>query len=138
MAKTVTQSFTDFLKNLEVTPPQSTTLSQRQQRVRDNVQMQLKVIDDFLTGSYMRSTLIAPLKLADVDIFEVLDPSLYQAAPNGPANVLAKIKRAIENSYGEATESSRNGQAITIKFSDFNVDVVPAFARQGGGYLIPD
>ena len=32
----------------------------------------------------------------------------------------------------------RNGQAVTITFTDFCVDVVPGFHRQGGGYLIPD
>jgi hypothetical protein len=51
---------------------------------------------------------------------------------------LAKVKRVIDNAYSEATQSSRDGQAITIKFSDFMVDVVPAFNRQNGGYLIPD
>src|SRR6266536_3618537 len=33
---------------------------------------------------------------------------------------------------------SRNGQAVTITFADFEVDVVPGFYRKGGGYLIPD
>ena len=36
------------------------------------------------------------------------------------------------------TPISRDGQAVTITFTDFCVDVVPAFNRQGGGYLIPD
>jgi hypothetical protein len=33
---------------------------------------------------------------------------------------------------------SRNGQAVTISFTDFEVDVVPACNRQGAGYLICD
>src|ERR1700693_1635631 len=32
---------------------------------------------------------------------------------------------------------SRNGQAVTIRFEEFMVDVVPGFHRKGGGYLIP-
>lgn len=35
-------------------------------------------------------------------------------------------------------EISRNGQAVTITFTDFKIDVVPGFNRQGGGYLIPN
>jgi len=138
MARTVTQAFADFKANLEITTLQGTTVSTRQRNVRSNIAKELTVIDDFLTGSYQRSTMIAPLRDADVDVFIVLDPAYYAAAPNGPANLLARVKRAIDNSYSETTESSRNGQAITIKFSDFAVDVVPAFNRQGGGYLIPD
>ena len=32
-----------------------------------------KILDDFLTGSYARSTMIAPLTEADIDVFVVLD-----------------------------------------------------------------
>lgn len=138
MARTVTQAFADFKTNLEITTLQGSTVSTRQRNVRLNIAKELTVADDFLTGSYQRSTMIAPLRDADVDVFIVLDSSYYSAQPTGPANVLARVKRAIDKSYSETTESSRNGQAITIKFSDFKVDVVPAFNRQGGGYLIPD
>jgi hypothetical protein len=37
----------------------------------------LEVLDSFLTGSYRRSTMIAPLKEADVDVFVVLDAKCY-------------------------------------------------------------
>ena len=82
--------------------------------------------------------MIAPLKEADVDIFVVLDPQYYSSDQNGPANLLDRVKRVLKKSYAETTDISRNGQAVTIKFSDFCVDVVPAFYRTGGGYLIPD
>lgn len=138
MATTIIQGFEDFRTKLEITSNQTTNVSSRQQNVRKNVGAKLTVLDDFLTGSYMRSTMITPLRDADVDVFVVLASSYYESLPNGPANVLARVKRVIDNSYSESTEASRNGQAITIKFSDFKVDVVPAFNRQGGGYLIPD
>ena len=48
--------------------------------------------------------MIAPLKEADVDVFIVLDSSYYDPAPNGPANVLARVKRVIDKSYSESTE----------------------------------
>jgi Second Messenger Oligonucleotide or Dinucleotide Synthetase domain len=40
--------------------------------------------------------------------------------------------------YTTTPAISRNGQAVTIRFSDFEVDVVPGFNRQGGGYLMPN
>ena len=138
MATTVTQAFAQFKANLEITGLQSTTVSTRQQNVRSNVAASLTVLDSFLTGSYMRSTMIAPLEYADIDIFIVLDSSHFDGTANGPANVLARLKRVIDNAYSTTTQASRNGQAVSIRFSDFVVDVVPAFNRQGGGYLIPD
>ena len=96
----------------------------------------MEVLDSFLTGSYSRATMIAPLSEADIDIFIVLDPKYYEAG--GQASLLDKIKRVLLKTYTKTPKISRNGQAITITFTDFVVDVVPAFYRQGGGYLIPD
>ena len=96
----------------------------------------MTVLDDFLTGSYMRNTMIAPLKEADIDVFIVLDPKHY--SQDGYTALLDKVRAVLKKSYNEATDISRNGQAVTIKFSDFAMDVIPGFNRQGGGYLIPD
>lgn len=136
MATTVTMGFKKLRDNLEITDLQASTVSTRQSNVRDAVRAELTVLDDFLTGSYMRSTMIAPLKSADVDIFVVLDPSYYSA--DGQAALLDRLKRVLRKTYPQTPAISRAGQAVTITFTDFKVDVVPAFYRQGGGYLIPD
>jgi hypothetical protein len=94
------------------------------------------VSDSFLTGSYSRSTMISPLKEADIDIFMVLDSSYYEK--DGQAKLLDKVKDVIKKTYTQTPKISRNGQAVTITFTDFVVDVVPAFNRNGGGYLIPN
>jgi hypothetical protein len=135
MPITIKQGFEVLKQNLEITTLQSSTVSTRQQTVRDAVAKELIVVDDFLTGSYRRNTMIAPLNEADVDIFTVLDAKYYDA--NGQANLLDRVKRVLRNTY-QTPDMSRNGQAVTISFSDFKVDVVPAFNRSGGGYLIPD
>ena len=84
----------------------------------------------------MRDTLISPLKTADIDVFVVLDPKYWTA--DGQANLLDRVKRLLKKSYPNSPEVSRNGQAVTITFTDFKVDVVPCFYRKDGGYLIPD
>lgn len=135
MATTITAGFQKLKENLEITTLQSTKVSVRQKNVRDAVAKEMTVLTDFVTGSYQRSTMIAPLSEADVDVFVVLDLKYYEA--NGQASLLDKVKRAIEKTYKD-TKISRAGQAVTVKFSDFYVDVVPGFNRIGGGYLIPD
>lgn len=136
MATTINQSFLQFKSNLEITGLQQQTVSTRQQNVRDAVAADLTVLDSFLTGSYRRSTMIAPLKDADIDIFVVLDASYFKQ--DGQAWLLDKVKTTLKKSYPSTPKISRNGQAVTITFTDFTVDVVPAFYRQGGGYLIAD
>jgi hypothetical protein len=135
MPTTIEEGFKKLRDNLRITELQESAVSARQQNVRAAVEDQMKVLDTFLTGSYRRGTMIAPLAEADVDVFVVLDQSYYES--NGQASLLDKLKRVLKRTYN-TSDISRNGQAVTIFFSDFKVDVVPSFYRTGGGYLIAD
>ncbi len=136
MATTIQGGFEQLRANLEITGLQSSTVSTRQTNVRDAVERGFKVLTSFLAGSYARSTMIGPLKGADVDIFVVLDPKYH--SENTPAGLLQKVRDALKQTYPTTPSISPNGQAVTITFTDFQVDVVPAFYRIGGGYLIPN
>ena len=136
LSTTVTQGFDKLRQNLEITGLQEATVSTRQRNVREATEAEVTVLDSFLTGSYKRNTMIAPLSAADVDIFIVLDPGYYN--PNGAAALLDRVKAVLRKTYTRTPEISRSGQAVTITFTDFQVDVVPAFRRQGGGFLIPN
>ena len=142
MATSVLQAFQGLKGNLEITDLQAETVSDRQQTVRHVVESDLSVADSFLTGSYRRNTMIAPLSEADVDIFIVLDTRYFynykEGKNGGQAGLLDLLKRTLRKKYTRTPDISRNGQAVTIRFEDFMVDVVPAFNRQGGGYLIPN
>ena len=141
MATSIASSFQKFKENLEVTGLQEATISTRQKNVRIAVENSITVNDSFLAGSYSRSTMIAPLKEADIDIFMVLHSDYYYRYNNqngGQAGLLDLIKRTLRNTYPDTPDISRNGQAVTIRFTDFVVDVVPAFNREGGGFLIPN
>jgi predicted nucleotidyltransferase len=141
MATTIDGAFSEFKSNLEITGLQASTVSSRQQNVRKIVSEELTVSDSFLTGSYSRHTMIAPLKEADIDIFVVLDNGYfhhYNGQNGGQAGLLDLLKSALKRTYSKTPDISRNGQAVTITFTDFIVDVVPAFNRKGGGYLIPN
>jgi len=141
MAKTILEAFSTFKSNLEITSLQAETVSTRQHNVRKAVKNGLEVLDSFLTGSYSRHTLIAPLKQADIDVIVILDSKYfhnYNGKNGGQAGLLDLLKRVLKKTYPTTPDISRNGQAVTIQFTDFAVDVVPAFNKQGGGYLIPN
>lgn len=120
------QAFEELRRNLELTGLQEKTVATRQNNVRDAVAGQLSVVGDFLTGSYRRQTLIGPLNQADVDVVVVLDRKYKD---RGPRAVLELVRKALLVEYTRTPAISRNGQAVTITFSDFVVDVVPAFLR---------
>jgi hypothetical protein len=136
MPTSISEGFRVFRANLEITDLQAPVVATRQQRVRDAVASGFVVLDSFLTGSYARDTMIAPLKQADVDIFTVLDPRYYNNQT--PQGLLDQVREHLRVTYPSTPRVSKNGQAVTITFTDFKVDVVPAFFRNGGGYLMPD
>ncbi len=141
MATTIASSFQKLKENLKITELQESTVSTRQQNVRDVVANEMNILNSFLTGSYSRSTMIAPLAEADIDIFVILDVRYYRnynGQNGGQAGLLDLVKRTLRKTYTKTPDISRNGQAVTIRFNDFKVDVVPAFYRQGGGFLIPN
>lgn len=140
MARTVAQGFQEFRSKLEITGLQTSTVSIRHQGIREVMGSNFTVVENFLTGSYQRNTLIAPLSEADVDIFVVLDKQHKTA---NQAALLDKVRAVLKQAYKETTDISRDGQAVTITFSDFKVDVVPAFYQtilfiNTGNYLIPN
>lgn len=141
MATTINQAFLELKENLEITGLQSSTVSTRQTNVREVVEAELEVLDSFLTGSYARDTMIAPLSEADIDVFVVLKSDYYHqfnGQNGGQAGLLDLVKKTLRKTYTRTPDIGRNGQAVTIRFDDFLIDVVPSFNRQGGGYLIPN
>jgi Second Messenger Oligonucleotide or Dinucleotide Synthetase domain len=136
MPRTVTQGFALLRSNLEITGLQAASVSTTQNNVRAVMKEGTTVLDDFLVGSYMRNTMIAPLVQADIDVFVVLDPKYYEAG--GQASLLDKVKRVLQKQYPTTPHVSRNGQAVTIRLTTFTIDIVPGFHRSGGGFLIPD
>ena len=97
MASTVNETFKKFSENLEITELQRATVSTRQEEVRTAVENGMNVLDSFLTGSYCRHTMIAPLKKADIDIFVVLNPSHYSA--NGQKTLLDELRKVLRKRY---------------------------------------
>jgi hypothetical protein len=136
MPTTITAGFSKLKENLEITGLQAATVSTRQQGVREAIEKEMLVVSSFLAGSYARSTMIGPLAKSDIDIFIVLNSTYFEKYK--PAPLLDRMRTVLLKTYTRTPKISRNGQAVTITFDDFLVDVVPCYNRQGGGFLIPN
>jgi hypothetical protein len=132
-ATTINGAFRILSSRLEITGLHHQLVVTHQRNVRHAIENDLSITDSFLTGSYMRSTLIAPLKEADIDVVVVLDSSYFDSDAR---TTLDTVRRVLLKTY-RTPVISRNGHAVTVRFSDFHVDVVPTFRREGGGYFIP-
>ncbi|TEB09084.1 CBASS oligonucleotide cyclase [Pelotomaculum propionicicum] len=142
MATTVNNAFAVFKSRLEVTPLQAQTLSRRHVDVRGCVGKAFTIVDDFLIGSYVRDTACRPIK--DVDIMVVLHWGKYgeyYKNQRGPYALLSAVKEVLVDAY-KTTRIRVDGQAVSMYFSDFTVDVVPAFGIIDNGkwvdWWIPD
>jgi hypothetical protein len=138
---TIIEAFKKLKSNLEITGLQQSTVSTRHNNIRQAIESDRNVLESFLTGSYSRHTMIAPLKEADIDIFIVLNADYfhhYNGINGGQAGLLDLIKSTLRKTYPKTPDISRNGQAVTIEFTDFMVDAIPSFYRKGGGFLIPN
>lgn len=62
---TVTAAFEEFRGTLEITELQESVVAARQEKVRAAVARGLTVRNSYLTGSYRRRTLIAPMRDAE-------------------------------------------------------------------------
>ncbi len=75
----------------------------------------------------------------DVDLMIILhfqDNQEY-ADSEGAEKMLNKFKRILDDNYPD-TEKRRDRNCITMQFSEFRLDVVPAFKFDTGDYIIPD
>jgi len=103
MAISIAQGFQKLKGNLEITTLQADTVSTPQQNIRSVVQSDLEAVDDFLTGSYIRNTMIGPLSEADVDIMIILDNRYFHnytdGKNGGQAGLLDLLKRTLRKTF---------------------------------------
>ncbi|WP_165684630.1 CBASS oligonucleotide cyclase [Streptomyces sp. KO7888] len=139
----VNEAFDKFRSNLEITPTESAQASNRQQRMREQLDdSTLDVADTFLTGAYRRATKTKPL--ADVDIMVVLNDRAYLG--KHPHEVLEAVRAILAPIYGEDRVCC-DRRAVRVDFGVklvddltgdvVSFDVVPAFIEDDH-YLIPD
>jgi len=146
MAKTVIQSFKDFSSNLEITDLQSTIVANCRRNVTTKIGKVLELHPEGskVIGSWARNTLTRRLSEADVDVMVILHhgKNLGWVDSAGATKALDKFKDILQKAY-PSTTMRRDVNCITMKLSNFRLDVVPAFKYTGVNgsadyYVIPD
>lgn len=135
MAKTVSQAFQEFMQRYEPTPWQKETISKHHNYIRDVLSNKVDIVDDFLTGSYVKETQIKPP--SDIDLFIVVNSDYFhRSGINTAKKLLDWFWNILKDTYPDSPLDA-DGEAVVVEFSDdIKMDVVPAFNKQGGGYLI--
>lgn len=139
MASTVRAAFQEFARKNELTEIQVSDVKRKHTGVRACLESSLTVATAFLTGSYARSTMIRAPK--DVDLFVVLDYLShgrdYYEAYDGTQKVLNRFHAVLKACYPN-TPIRKDGPSVNLDFATVGFDAVPAFRRNGGGFVIPN
>jgi Second Messenger Oligonucleotide or Dinucleotide Synthetase domain len=141
MATTVRQAFDQYVSNLKLRDRQETLVSQRRANVVRALAQNLSLHTEKskLIGSWDRHTLTRYLSEGDVDVMVILHygANKHWDTSGGTINALNSFKAILDSSY-PYTQKRRHRNCITMQFSEFRLDVVPAFKNDGGYYKIPD
>ncbi len=92
-----------------------------------------------VVGSWGRNTAVSPP--SDVDLFFILPNDIYHRseswAGNKQSQLLQLVRDAVEETY-RRTRIRGDGQVVVIGFNSIEIEIVPAFATQGGGFITCD
>ncbi|MDP3736573.1 MAG: hypothetical protein Q8R02_04240 [Hyphomonadaceae bacterium] len=141
MATTVTQSFAEFSTNTNITDRQAQTVSACRSNVVAKLKAEISLYDQesLLIGSYDRDTLPRYLNKGDVDVMVVMHYTNNQGwySADGTAYALQKFQRVLAAAFPQ-TPCGVDRNCVTLKYTQFRLDVVPAFYFTDGHYRIPD
>lgn len=140
---TVGTRFSQFLSNLMLTPDQRSDGQVKHTGVRQCLDSwyygSAYAGNGILVGSWGKSTEIRPPR--DIDIIFVLPKEVYDRFNTRPGNkqsqLLQEVKAVLQKTY-PSTVMKGDGQVVSVPFTSYAVEVVPAFLRTGGQYYICD
>lgn len=141
MATTISQAFREYSSNLELPDRQQSRVSERRGNVVAALGRRLSLHTEVskVIGSWDRHTLTRYLSEGDVDVMVILHYGNNKQwdTPSGTLSALERFRSILDDAYpGTAKRVDRN--CVTMRFSEFRLDVVPAFKNDGGYYRIPD
>jgi Second Messenger Oligonucleotide or Dinucleotide Synthetase domain len=92
-----------------------------------------------LIGSWAKETRVRPPR--DIDLLFILPIEVYdrfaQRQGNAQSQLLQEVRDVLRSTY-RYTDIRGDRQVVVVPFDTYQVEVVPAFYRQGGGYLVCD
>jgi hypothetical protein len=128
---TTEEFFKALAHKLELTQEESDRISKKHNWLREKLREKLPIEDDFLTGSYARSTMIRPKdeEKFDVDFFLAFSKQDY--GESELADLLKIVKTALEEIKSNDSDiekiDDKQRRSIGVIYKDnFQIDVVPA------------
>jgi hypothetical protein len=141
VATTITQAFREYAANLELPDRQQALVSDRRTNVVRALRNTLSLHNEEsrVIGSWDRHTLTRYLSEGDVDVMVILHYGNNKQwdSPMGTISALDRFRSILDVAYPYTTKR-RDRNCITMSFSEFRLDVVPAFKHDHGYYRIPD
>lgn len=142
MPRTVISAFDELLTRVALTRDQREIGSTRQTALRDFLKGRFTLYAEepepnpWLIGSYSRQTILRQER--DLDIMVSLSPGKYwETYKSRSSGLVYLVRNGLKEGYPNS-EVSSSGAAVVMEMTIFNVDVVPVFPRDGGGYLVAD
>ena len=139
---TLSSRFDRFLANIRLTDDQKTKGAERREAVIQHLNAHYhnsasKTANSQYVGSWAKRTRIRPPR--DVDVLFELPASVYHRfetrVGNKQSQLLQEVKQILLSKYTN-TDIRGDGPVVIVPFTAYNVEIVPAFALQGGGHWV--
>nr|BDT38576.1 nucleotidyltransferase [Myxococcus sp. MH1] len=133
---TVEQAMQRLVEEQELSRAERDNVTRQHEVVREVLIRRLPLSEVFLSGSYSRGTALRPLH--DVDVFAVFDADRQPRGQREPDALLGEVRQVFEAEWPGRDSPALQRHSLRIDFSSgISVDIVPAYTRGPGGYLIP-
>ncbi|WP_152020822.1 nucleotide-binding domain-containing protein [Aliarcobacter butzleri] len=135
----VSSTFQEFLQNLAIDNKEE--ISNRYGEITKVLNIKYrntesKTLNSLQVGSYGRFTAIK--SISDLDMVYILPWAEYERFKNGRQSaLLQEVKKTIQLRYPK-TEMRGDGQVVVISFTNYQIEVLPAFEYEDGSFLYPD
>jgi hypothetical protein len=135
-------TFKEFLSNLVI--PNKEEISGKYKSItkalnKDFWKSESETDNSLQVGSYGRKTAIKAVSDLDM-IFEISkeDFDKYDGhETNGQSALLQDVKKSIKTTYS-TTDVRGDGQVVVVEFTNYKVEVCPAYPQEDGSYKYPD
>jgi phage anti-repressor protein len=134
--------FEQFRKNLAV--KNSDAISKSYRQITEKLNSKYYDVESFTSncrqvGSYGRHTAVHGV--SDLDMAFILPKAVYdrfnQYENNKQSSLLGEIRAALKEKFPNRTVRAQQ-QVVSVDFSDYIVEVLPAFLNDDGSYTFPD
>lgn len=134
--------FDEFLSNLAI--KNASEISDRYKKITKAINKEFwdnesELDNSYQIGSYGRKTAIN--SISDLDMLFELPISKFSQYDNrqnnGQSDLLKDVRNAVKKAY-TTTDIRGDGQVVVVSFSNYVIEICPAFPQSDGRYKYPD